>query len=119
MELIIQLTYLVASIFFILGLKKLGSPKTARKGNMYSAIGMLLAIVVTLLYQGLDYKWILLGMAIGTVIGLVAAYKVQMTSMPEMVALFNGFGGIASMFLAWGEYHQNVDLTAFIAFCWD
>ncbi len=116
MALIINFAYVISAGLFVFGLKMLSSPATARRGNFLSAVGMLLAIVVTLLYQGLDYKWIILGVVIGTIIGLVAAYRVQMTSMPEMVALFNGFGGIASMFLAWGEYHQNVELSAFIAF---
>jgi len=113
--LLINFAYVVSAGFFVLGLKMLSSPATARQGNLLSAFGMLLAIVVTLFYAGLDYKWILLGMAIGTGIGLVAAYKVQMTSMPEMVALFNGFGGIASLLLAWAEYHQHPELSVFIA----
>jgi NAD(P) transhydrogenase subunit beta len=112
---LINFAYVVSAVLFVFGLKMLSSPATARRGNMISAAGMLLAIVVTLLYQGLDYKWILIGVAVGTVIGLVTAYRVQMTSMPEMVALFNGFGGIASLLLAWGEYHQDVHLTTFIA----
>jgi H+-translocating NAD(P) transhydrogenase subunit beta len=112
---LINFAYIISAAFFIFGLKMLSSPATARRGNILSAAGMLLAIVVTLLNHGLDYKWIMLGMAIGAVIGLTAAYRVQMTSMPEMVALFNGFGGIASLFLAWGEYHQTMNLTAFIA----
>ncbi len=114
-ELLINFTYVISAGLFIFGLKMLGSPATARRGNMISSLGMLLAIVVTLMNSGLDYKWIGLGMAIGTVIGLVAAYRVQMTSMPEMVALFNGFGGIASLLLAWGEYHQHPQLSVFIA----
>ena len=113
--LLINFAYVISAGLFIFGLKMLSSPATARRGNLLSAFGMLLAIVVTLFYAGLDYKWILVGVAIGTVIGLVAAYKVQMTSMPEMVALFNGFGGIASMLLAWGEYHQHPELSVFIA----
>lgn len=112
---LINFSYVVSAVLFIFGLKMLGSPVTARRGNMVSASGMLLAIVVALLTSGLDYRWILLGVAIGTVIGLVSAYKVKMTSMPEMVALFNGFGGIASLLLAWGEYHQAGSLTPFIA----
>jgi H+-translocating NAD(P) transhydrogenase subunit beta len=112
---IINFAYVASAILFIFGLKMLSSPATARRGNMISAAGMLLAVVVTLLNQGLDYKWILVGMGIGAVIGLSVAYQVRMTSMPEMVALFNGSGGIASLFLAWGEYHQNLELTAFIA----
>jgi len=113
--LFINFAYVVAAGLFIFGLKMLSSPATARKGNLLSAVGMLLAIVVTLFYAGLDYKWIAVGVAIGTVIGLVSAYKVQMTSMPEMVALFNGFGGISSMLLAWAEYHQHPELSVFIA----
>jgi NAD(P) transhydrogenase subunit beta len=116
MDILINFSYVISAVFFIFGLKMLSSPATARRGNLISAAGMLLAIIVTLLYSGLDYKWIALGVAIGTVIGLVAAYRVEMTSMPEMVALFNGFGGIASLLLAWAEYHQSMDLTTFIAF---
>jgi NAD(P) transhydrogenase subunit beta len=92
----------------------LSSPATARRGNLISAVGMLLAIVVTLFAQGIDFKWILVGVVIGSAIGLIAAFKVEMTSMPEMVALFNGFGGIASLLLAWSEYHQHPDLSVFI-----
>jgi len=115
MTLPINFAYVISAGLFIFGLKMLSSPATARRGNLLSAVGMLLAIVVTLLDQGLDYKWIMVGMAGGTVIGLVAAYRVQMTAMPEMVALFNGFGGLASLLLAWAEYHQDVHLSAFIA----
>ena len=113
--LLINFAYVISAALFIFGLKMLSHPSTARRGNLLSAIGMLLAIVVTLFYAGLDYKWILVGVIIGSIIGLVAAYKVQMTSMPEMVALFNGFGGIASLLLAWGEYHQHPELSMFIA----
>ncbi len=116
MTLLVNFAYVISAGLFVFGLKMLSSPATARRGNLLSACGMLLAIVVTLLVSGLDYKWIVAGMAIGTVIGLVAAYRVEMTSMPEMVALFNGFGGIASLLLAWSEYHQNMEITAFIAF---
>jgi NAD(P) transhydrogenase subunit beta len=84
----IQLVYLVAASLFILGLKKLGSPATARNGNVVAAVGMLLAIVATLLDQKvLNYEMILLGLAIGSVIGAIVAYKVQMTEMPQMVGL--------------------------------
>lgn len=80
----IQLTYLVAASLFILGLKKLGSPATARNGNVIGAVGMLLAIVATMLDQHvLNYEMILLGLAIGSGIGAIAAYKVQMTEMPQ------------------------------------
>ncbi len=111
----INFSYIVSAGLFIFGLKMLSSPATARKGNLFSALGMLLAIVATLLAGGLDFKWIILGMVIGAGIGLFAAYKVEMTSMPEMVALFNGFGGISSLLLAWSEYHQHPGISAFLA----
>lgn len=103
---IINISYIVASILFVLGIKMLGSAKTARKGNMISSIGMLLAIVVTLLAEGLDYKYIIIGLIIGGLIGAVAAKVVKMTSMPEMVALFNGFGGLASLLVGWAEFEK-------------
>ncbi|HHL33899.1 MAG TPA: NAD(P)(+) transhydrogenase (Re/Si-specific) subunit beta [Desulfobulbaceae bacterium] len=111
----INFAYIVSAALFIFGLKMLSSPSTARRGNLLSALGMLLAIVATLLASGLSYGWIILGMGIGTVIGLVTAYKVEMTQMPEMVALFNGFGGISSLLLAWAEYHQYPQMSTFIA----
>lgn len=96
--LLIQLAYVVSAALFIFGLKGLGSAATARRGNMMSAIGMLVAIVAALLDQGIvDYSFILGGMVVGGLIGAAAARMVQMTSMPEMVALFNGFGGMASL----------------------
>ncbi|WP_456388655.1 NAD(P)(+) transhydrogenase (Re/Si-specific) subunit beta [Desulfolithobacter sp.] len=114
MNLLINFSYLVAAVLFIFGLKMLSSPATARRGNLVSACGMLLAVVVTLLASGLAYVWIVLGLVIGSGIGLVAARRVEMTQMPEMVALFNGFGGIASLLLAWGEFHQGHEYTAFL-----
>ena len=97
LELIIQLGYVVAAGLFIFGLKMLGSPDTARKGNGTSAIGMLVAVVAALLDQGIvQYEYILGGMVVGGAVGAVAARTVAMTSMPEMVALFNGVGGAAS-----------------------
>lgn len=101
----IQLTYLVAASLFILGLKQLGSPATARKGNLLAAVGMLLAVVATLLdRQVLNYEMILLGLLIGSVLGAIAAYKVEMTAMPQMVGLLNGLGGAASALVAVGEF---------------
>jgi NAD/NADP transhydrogenase beta subunit len=119
MVVVTSLSYLVASVLFILGLKKLGSPKTARQGNLYAMIGMLIAIVVTLFDQNiLDFTYIIAGVIIGSAIGAVAAKKVEMTAMPQMVALFNGFGGIASTFVAFseyvhtgGHYAMNVSIT--------
>ncbi len=97
-QLLIQLAYVVAAALFIFGLKLLGSADSARRGNMLSAIGMLLAIVSALLDQGIvEYQWIFAGILLGGVVGAAAARLVQMTSMPEMVALFNGFGGMASL----------------------
>jgi len=101
----IQLTYLVAASLFIVGLKKLGSPATARNGNSLAAVGMLLAVVATLLdRQVLNYQMLLLGLAIGSAIGAIAAYKVQMTEMPQMVGLLNGLGGAASALVAVAEF---------------
>ena len=103
----INFVYVVSAALFVFGLKMLSSPATARRGNLVSALGMLIAIVATLLAQGLDYRWILIGMVTGSLLGMAGAYFVKMTAMPEMVALFNGFGGLASLLLAWSEYHQN------------
>ncbi|MBD2566803.1 NAD(P)(+) transhydrogenase (Re/Si-specific) subunit beta [Anabaena lutea] len=101
----IQLTYLVAASLFILGLKKLGSPATARNGNLVAAVGMLLAVVATMLdQQVLNYEMILIGLAIGSIIGAIAAYKVQMTEMPQMVGLLNGLGGASSALIAVAEF---------------
>ena len=100
-----QLTYLIAASLFIVGLKFLGSPATARKGNVLASVGMLLAIVVTLLDQEIvDYTTIFVGILIGSAAGAIAAQKVEMTSMPQMVGLLNGFGGAASALVAIGEY---------------
>ncbi len=106
----IQLIYLVATAFFIRGLKLLGSPATARKGNQYAAIGMLIGILVTLFdRQIISFEWIITGVLIGGIIGVVLAKKVAMTSMPELVAVFNGFGGGASALVAWGELSRFAD----------
>jgi len=106
-ELIIGLAYIVASMLFVFGIKMLSSSKTARRGNMLSSVGMLIAIVATLLYKGMAFQWIVVGMVIGSGIGAVAAKKVKMTAMPEMVGLFNGFGGMASLLVAWAEFHSK------------
>jgi len=104
METLINYAYVVAAILFIFGLKQLSSPATARRGNMISAVGMLIAVVSALLDQGiLEFQWIVIGMVIGGVIGGTASRLVQMTAMPEMVALFNGFGGMASLLVGWAS----------------
>lgn len=104
-ELFIALSYLISSVLFIVGIKMMGKTATARKGNQLSAVAMLLAIVVTLLNQQvLSYTEIFVGILIGSAIGVYFALKVQMTKMPEMVALFNGVGGLASVLVAGSEY---------------
>lgn len=111
----IQLAYLVAASLFILGLKALGSPATARKGNILASVGMLIAVVVTLLDRSvLNYPMILLGLMIGSVIGAIAAYKVEMTAMPQMVGLLNGLGGAASALVAVGEFWRLLSTGAAI-----
>lgn len=108
MKIIIEISYLVASIFFIFGIKFLGSPKTARKGNLFASIGMFIAIVVTLFdQQVLTYEWIIIGALIGSIGGLVMAIKTPMTGMPQMVGLLNGFGGGASILVALSEYFKK------------
>jgi len=105
----IQLTYLVAASLFMVGLKQMGSPATARQGNLLGAIAMLLAVVATLLdKQVLSYSLILVAIAIGSAIGSLIAYKVAMTDMPQMVGLLNGLGGLASSLVAVGEYWRVV-----------
>ncbi|MCB1099572.1 MAG: NAD(P)(+) transhydrogenase (Re/Si-specific) subunit beta [Verrucomicrobiae bacterium] len=106
MEQIINICYIVASILFILGIKMLGSADTARRGNRLSSLGMLIAVVATLLAKGMDYTWIVAGIVVGTAIGAIWAKRVQMTGMPELVALFNGFGGLASLLVGWAEFSR-------------
>ncbi len=98
---LINITYLVASVLFIMGLKGLTHPRTAVRGNLMGATAMLLAVAVTLLHRNIvDFKMILVGAVIGALAGGVLALKIQMTDMPELVALFNGFGGGASALVA-------------------
>lgn len=102
---LIQLIYLVATGIFIIGIKRLGSPATARSGNQLAALGMFIGVVVTLFDQQIiTYEYIIAGIIVGAAIGATAAKKVEMTAMPEMVAIFNGFGGGASAVVAWGEF---------------
>ncbi|MFM8348402.1 MAG: NAD(P)(+) transhydrogenase (Re/Si-specific) subunit beta, partial [Bacteroidota bacterium] len=105
MNLIIQLTYLVASVLFIIGIKRMNKTKDARSGNFLSAVGMFLAIGATVLQTNLvTLPEMLACVALGGAIGLFYAYKVEMTAIPEMVALFNGFGGLASVGVALSDY---------------
>ncbi len=100
--------YLVAAVAFILGLKRLTSPATARNGNRLSAVGMLIATVTTLLGQNIvSYTGIFVGIVIGSAIGAVAARRIAMTDMPQLVAAFNGFGGGASAFVAATEFIRD------------
>ena len=100
----IPLAYLLASSLFILGLKRLSSPRTAPSGNRLAAVGMLIAVVATLLDQQIvRYETIIAGAAVGALIGAVTAFRVQMTAMPQMVAAFNGLGGGASALVAGAE----------------
>lgn len=113
MQIVSYLVYLIASILFIFGIKRLASPKTARQGNFLSVVGMFLAIVVTLLDQRvMTFEWILLGVVIGSAIGAVFALKVPMTGMPQMVGLLNGFGGGASLLVAFAEYYHLMNINA-------
>jgi NAD(P) transhydrogenase subunit beta len=98
---VIEFFYLLAAVLFILGLKGLGHPRTAVGGNLAAAIGMLVAIVVTLLDQRIvGFSVIIAGFATGSIVGAIMAYRAPMTAMPQMVAVFNGFGGGASMLAA-------------------
>jgi len=102
---ILQFAYLISAVFFILGLKMLGSPATAKKGNWIASIGMFIAIVATLLSKEvLSYRLVFAGIIIGSIIGALLALKVKMTAMPQMVGILNGFGGIASALVSLAEY---------------
>ncbi len=107
--------YLVCAILFIIGLRRLSSPATARSGNQLAAIGMAFAIVATLFDERvLSYQWIVLGALIGGIGGAIGARKVKMTAMPQMVALFNGFGGGAAALVALADYHDTVGLPGHV-----
>ena len=112
-----EVGYIVAAILFIFGLKMLSKEDTAARGNLVSSIGMLIAVLVTLL-KVIDPYLVLIAMAIGAGIGSLFALKVKMTSIPEMVALFNGFGGLSSFFLAWSEFnnHSTISLILILTY---
>ncbi len=104
---LINVAYLVASVLFIVGLKGLTRPRTAVRGNLLGAIAMLIAVVVTLLDKSIvSLDMIFFGLAAGALIGAGLALKIQMTAMPQLVAIFNGFGGIASVFVAGGALYM-------------
>ena len=101
----VNLAYIFASILFIFGLKMLSSPETAQRGNLVSASGMLIAILVTLAQKEIiAYEYLLIALFGGIILGVLASTLVKMTSMPELVALFNGFGGIASLLVGVAEF---------------
>ncbi len=107
----IRVLYIVAFVLFILGMRELTSPTTARRGNRIAGAGMAIAVVATLLFEEVgDYGLIALGIALGTVIGVPAARQVKMTAMPQMVALFNGVGGGAVALISWAEYREALNL---------
>ena len=115
---ITNILYLISAVAFILGIKRLSHPKTARSGNLLSSLGMLIAIIATLTYPGkeFDFTLILAGVGIGAVIGVIFATRVQMTEMPQMVAIFNGLGGAASAFVASSEFLSSPN-SPFIIVC--
>lgn len=113
MTIAVQLAYLLASILFIVGIKLLGKTKDARRGNMLSAVGMLVAIAATLITLNiLSFVEIFACMLLGGAIGLYYAKKVEMTQIPEMVALFNGFGGLASLSVALSDHFLKTDVLS-------
>ncbi|MFL2720666.1 MAG: NAD(P)(+) transhydrogenase (Re/Si-specific) subunit beta [Gammaproteobacteria bacterium] len=108
-----NLIYIAASILFITGIKMLGKEDTAVKGNLLSALAMFIAVLITFLDPDVQVNpfLILAGIGVGAIVGSLIALKVKMTSIPEMVALFNGFGGLATFFIAWSEFNSVPDNT--------
>jgi H+-translocating NAD(P) transhydrogenase subunit beta len=112
----INFTYLVAAVLLIVGIRRLSSPPTARSGNVIAAVGMTIAIVFTFLDPDIDSYWlIVVGMAVGAVIGVASARLVKMTAMPQMVALFNGVGGGAAALVAAAEFHRLAPFSGHLA----
>ena len=103
-QVIQNIVYIVSSVMFILGIKMLGKEATAVRGNYLSALAMFSAVGVTCLSLEIDPKIILAGILLGSLIGSIIALKVKMTAIPEMVALFNGFGGLATFLIAWSSF---------------
>ncbi len=113
---IVNLGYIIAAMFFIIGLKRLSSPGTARNGNRLASVGMLIAVLVTVLGNNiLGWEWIISSILIASVIGFFSARKIQMTAMPQLVAIFNGLGGSASGLIAAGELYNLIEATSEIA----
>ena len=104
----INFAYLVAAVCLVVGIRELSHPRTARRGNLVAAFGMAIAILFTLFDEDIDEYWLMaLGIAIGTVVGIVSSRRVRMTAMPQMVALFNGVGGGAAALIAAAEFHNH------------
>ena len=109
MSFVTPILYIISAILFVFGIKQLSKPTTARRGNATSSLGMLIAVVATLVGRGFQFQWIIVGALAGAIIGVLASKLVKMTAMPEMVALFNGFGGLASLLVGWGTYQVVAD----------
>ena len=105
-QVIQNIVYIISSVMFILGIKMLGKEATAVKGNYLSALAMFSAVGITCLSLDIDIKIILAGVVLGGLIGSLIAIKVKMTAIPEMVALFNGFGGLATFLIAWSQFNE-------------
>ncbi|MDE6705742.1 MAG: NAD(P)(+) transhydrogenase (Re/Si-specific) subunit beta [Treponemataceae bacterium] len=125
-DIVIKILYMVSCIFFIRGIKLLGKTDTARKGNGYSAVGMLIAVITVLCERGVVGSWnadfrfngycyVAVAVIVGSLVGIVWSKKVQMTGMPELVALFNGFGGLSSFLVAIAQYLAQPKGDAFTA----
>ena len=112
MNFVTPILYIISAILFVFGIKQLSKATTARRGNATSSLGMLIAVVATLVGRGFQFQWIIVGALAGAIVGMVASKRVQMTGMPEMVALFNGFGGLASLLVGWGTYQVVADSMA-------
>ena len=106
-QVIQNVVYIISSVMFILGIKMLGKEATAVRGNYLSALAMFSAVAVTCLSLEIDVKIILAGVIIGGLVGSLIAIKVKMTAIPEMVALFNGFGGLATFLIAWSQFNET------------
>lgn len=110
LEFLAEIAYLIAAFLFVIGLKRMSKPETARAGNLLSSVGMLIAIVATLVhYEILDWTYVIIGMVIGSAIGAALARIVKMTEMPQMVALLNGYGGLASLLVGFAEYNKQFE----------
>ena len=106
-QVIQNVVYIISSVMFILGIKMLGKEATAVRGNYLSALAMFSAVAVTCLSLEIDVKIIIAGVIIGGLVGSLIAIKVKMTAIPEMVALFNGFGGLATFLIAWSQFNET------------